>query len=114
MNVTEIWNVLVQGGPVVPFLGLVGLLWLQYKDITALKIGLHDLESLFNGFQIATASTSVKKSDLDEIKKMIESQNTENKEMISRIFERLDKISSRCGTDCLAALQARAEMQHKR
>ena len=111
MDISTIWNTLVQGGPTVPFMILVGLIWLQHIAITALKHSLNDLTNHFNNFQLVYANEKVRKTDLDEIKEMIKDHNAQNKELISRVFERLDDHSTRCGKDCLASLHARAELQ---
>ena len=111
MDIAAIWTTLIQGGPTVPFLILAGLIWAQHIAITALKHSLSDLAAHFNNFQLLYANEKVRKTDLDEIKEMIKDHNSQNKELISRVFERLDDHATRCGKDCLASLHARAELQ---
>ena len=111
MDIVAILNLLNQGGPTVLFLILAGLLWMQHITITALKHSHEDLATHFNNFQILYANEKVRRVDLEEIRDLIREHNTSNKELIARVFERLDDHAVRCGKDCLASLHARADLQ---
>ncbi|MBF0339485.1 MAG: hypothetical protein HQL95_00805 [Magnetococcales bacterium] len=112
MDVVAILNMLNQsGGPTVMFLIMAGLMWMQHITIMDLR---HDLEAItkeFNEFQITNANEKVRKADVDEIKEMIKESHDTTKALIARMFERLDDHAGRCGKDCLASMQARADFR---
>ncbi|MEO5330369.1 MAG: hypothetical protein H7829_19255 [Magnetococcus sp. THC-1_WYH] len=111
MDIMAILNTLNQGGPTVLFAILAGLMWMQHVTIIGLKCNLKTLTKEFKDFQISYANEKVRQEDLEELKILIKEHNATNKELVTRVFERLDAHASRCGRDCLASLHACAEIQ---
>lgn len=116
MDVMSVLNVINQGGPtavcVVAILVIAGFLRIQHGLIKDLRHDLNMVIDEFKDFQIANAKEIVRKDDVDEIKDMIRKSNDETRSLINRILERFDDHVTRCGTNCLASIQARVDFQN--
>lgn len=100
MDIVELVDTLLHGGPTALFLILAALI--LYLNLRISKIEQHQstLEYTFNSFQVRYAEEKIKEDDLDEVKTLIRENRDSTKILIGKLFDKLDAHLAFCGKGC--------------